>query len=105
MKQETTEIHIGYAPCPSCGEVCTAHRFATGHIGYEDWQKSTLDYWCAKCKTSFQEQGDIYRWLSKRFRDFKSSDMPKTNAQLVITGKTGPGIPVLAQCSICRGRT
>jgi hypothetical protein len=68
MKQETTNIHVGYAACPTCGEVCTAHKLATGHVSYDDWLKATLNYYCGKCQTPFQKNGDTDRWLSKEFR-------------------------------------
>jgi hypothetical protein len=70
--KEKRNIHVGYAACPTCGTVCTAHKISDGHVGYEDWQNATLDYYCVACKSSFQKQGDYRRWLTKHFREFSS---------------------------------
>jgi hypothetical protein len=47
---------------------------------------------------------DYFRKLAARRKTHGGGRPPKT-PELEITGKTGDRIPVLAQCSICRGRT
>lgn len=67
--QDKPYIHIGYSACPSCGAVCTAHTILIGRISREDWRSETLQYYCGKCKSAFQKQGDDDRWLDEEFKE------------------------------------
>lgn len=67
MSLDRPYIHVGYTACPTCGELCTAHKILTGRIGREDWRSATLHFYCGHCKSTFQKQGDDDRWLDKEF--------------------------------------
>lgn len=83
-------IHVGYAKCPNCETLCTAHRLITGDVRTAEWESMSLDYVCGKCKMSFKKQGDPNAGSTRNSEIL-------TNDATALSGCSLPETPYLAQ--------